>query len=313
MALRGRSVFGSDIRPELPWMVEQIRFFDTFYRAQAKARTGKDLAPDGRLLLYPCNGLELVLKATNPIETVAGLRAVVQGLLELPELSAADREFLKQVRPTLPELPVGEKKGQKILKLADKWEGLANGWEFPEMFPAWPYRLVGVLHPETLAMCRATWDTQELRGDNQHQASSPWEKGGKAQGPGPLQKRDWSWQSTMAYAAAIGLTDEAAEYAVTKLSDRASACRFPAFFGPGHDWMPDIEWGGCASTGLQEMLLACDEKKILLLPAWPRDWDVDFKLHAPNKTTVECEVKAGKIVKLKVTPESRRKNVVVHE
>jgi hypothetical protein len=115
----------------------------------------------------------------------------------------------------------------------------------------------------------------------------------------------------MAYAAAIGLTDEAAQYAVTKLSDRASACRFPAFFGPGHDWMPDIEWGGCASTGLQEMLLACDEKKILLLPAWPRDWDVDFKLHAPNKTTVECDVKAGKIVKLKVTPESRRKDVEI--
>ena len=79
MALRGRSVFGSDIRPDLPWMVEQIRFFDSFYRAQTKARTGKELAPDGKLLLYPCNGLELVVKATNPIETVAALRAVVQG------------------------------------------------------------------------------------------------------------------------------------------------------------------------------------------------------------------------------------------
>ena len=28
-----------------------------------------------------------------------------------------------------------------------------------------------------------------------------------------------------------------------------------------------------------------------------------------NKTTVECEVKAGKIIMLKVTPESRRKDV----
>lgn len=209
-------------------------------------------------------------------------------------------------------MPVTEKKGQNILDLADKWESLANGWEFPEMFPAWPYRLAGVLHPETLPLCRATWDSQELRGDNQHQASSPWEKGGRPGGPGPLQKRDWSWQSTMAYAAALGLTDEAAQYAVTKLSDRASACRFPAYFGPGHDWMPDIEWGGCASTGLQEMLLACDEKKIMILPAWPKDWDVDFKLHAPKQTTVECELKGGKIVKMKVTPKSRRKDLVIN-
>ena len=313
MTLRGHSILGTDIGPDLPWMVEQVRFFDSFYRAQTKARTGNELTPDGKLCLYPCNGLELVVRATNPIETVAALRAVVGALLALPELSAADRDFLKQVQPTLPELPVAEKQRQKVFKLADKWEGLANGWEFPEMFPAWPYRLVGVLRPETLPLCRATWDSQELRGDNQHQASSPWEKGGRPGGPGPLQKRDWSWQSTMAYAAALGLTDEAAQYAVTKLSDRASACRFPAYFGPGHDWMPDIEWGGCASTGLQEMLLACDEKKIMLLPAWPRDWDVDFKLHAPNQTTVECELKGGKIVKLKVTPESRSKDVEIGE
>ncbi len=292
MALRARSVLGTDLRADLPWMVEQIRFFDSFYRAQTKSRTGKELTHEGKLSLYPCNGLELAVKATNPIETVAALRAVVGALLALPELSAADRDFLLQVQPTLPELPVTEKNGRKILNLADKWEGLANGWEFPEMFPAWPYRLVGVLHPETLPLCHATWDTQELRGDNQHQAKSPWEKGGKPGGPGPLQKRDWSWQSTMAYAAAIGLTDEAAQYAVTKLSDRASACRFPAYFGPGHDWMPDIEWG--------------------LLPAWPEDWDVDFKLHAPQQTVVECVVKGGKIVKLKVTPELRRKDVIAN-
>jgi hypothetical protein len=309
MTLRGRSVSGTDLRADLPWMVEQIRFVDSFYRGQTKTRTGKELTPDGKLSLYPCNGLELTVKATNPIETVAALRAVVSALLELPELSIADREFLKLVQPTLPGLPVAEKNGQKILNLADRWEGLANGWEFPEMFPAWPYRLVGVLHPETLPLCCATWDSQELRGDNQQQAKSPWEKGGQPGGPGPLQKRDWSWQSTTAYAAALGLTGEAAQYAVTKLSDRASACRFPAFFGPGHDWMPDIEWGGSASTGLQEMLLACDETKILLLPAWPSDWDVDFKLHAPRQTTVECVVKQGKIVTLKITPESRRKDV----
>jgi hypothetical protein len=51
--------------------------------------------------------------------------------------------------------------------------------------------------------------------------------------------------------------------------------------------------------------------RILLLPAWPKDWDVDFRLHAPQQTTVEASVKHGRIVSLKVTPESRRQDLVI--
>ena len=28
--------------------------------------------------------------------------------------------------------------------------------------------------------------------------------------------------------------------------------------------------------------------KIYLLPAWPKDWDVDFKLHAPQQTLLSA-------------------------
>jgi hypothetical protein len=51
--------------------------------------------------------------------------------------------------------------------------------------------------------------------------------------------------------------------------------------------------------------------KIYLLPAWPKDWDCEFKLHAPQQTTVEGKVVKGKVVDLKVTPESRRKDIVI--
>jgi len=37
---------------------------------------------------------------------------------------------------------------------------------------------------------------------------------------------------------------------------------------------------------LQEMLLQIPDGKVISLPAWPREWDVRFKLHAPNKTLV---------------------------
>jgi hypothetical protein len=38
-----------------------------------------------------------------------------------------------------------------------------------------------------------------------------------------------------------------------------------------------------------------------------------FKLRAPQQTTVEGEVRDGKVTKLVVTPESRRKDVTVME
>ena len=68
-------------------------------------------------------------------------------------------------------------------------------------------------------------------------------------------------------------------------------------------------------VGLQEMLLAANpygDGKIYLLPAWPVKWNVDFKLHAPQHTTVEVCVKEGKVVKLKVFPESRKKDIVLN-
>ena len=63
--------------------------------------------------------------------------------------------------------------------------------------------------------------------------------------------------------------------------------------------------------GLQEMLLQTVGQKIYVLPCWPADKDVRFKLHAPDKTVVEVEFAAGKVRKLSVTPRSRRKDIVL--
>ena len=69
--------------------------------------------------------------------------------------------------------------------------------------------------------------------------------------------------------------------------------------------------GGMGMIGLHEMLMQTHDEKIRLFQAWSKDWDVDFKLHAPCQTTVECAFRNGKIETLKVTPEERRKDLVV--
>jgi hypothetical protein len=61
------------------------------------------------------------------------------------------------------------------------------------------------------------------------------------------------------------------------------------------------------------MLLQADDGKIRLLPAWPEHWDVDFKLHAPKRTTVECVVRGGKPERLLVLPPGREEAVVLGE
>ena len=61
-------------------------------------------------------------------------------------------------------------------------------------------------------------------------------------------------------------------------------------------------------TGLQEMILSPEpgpHGKLHLFAGWPTEWDVDFKLHAPGLTVVEGVLAGGKLMSLKVTPESR--------
>ena len=86
--------------------------------------------------------------------------------------------------------------------------------------------------------------------------------------------------------------------------------RFPTMWGPNYDWVPDQDHGSVALIALQRMLLQYEEDDIYLLPAWFKEWDVDFKLHAPNNTIVEGTVKNGEITRLKVTPEERAKDIV---
>jgi hypothetical protein len=64
---------------------------------------------------------------------------------------------------------------------------------------------------------------------------------------------------------------------------------------------------------LQQMLLQCHAGKVHLLPAWPREWNVEFRLHAPGRTVAEGRVEQGRLCEFRITPEFRRNDVVVAE
>ena len=252
-----------------------------------KQRDGKELDERGHIVITPSHACESYQNdVVSPADAVAGLHAVLGGLLDLddnlvsPERKAEYHEMLSRVPP----VPIMEREGAQVLAPARSWKG-AHPKEIPELYPVFPYDIYG-LGREDLQMARDTW--KHTPGDKRAHIS--WHQGG-------------------IFSARLGLTDVAADFAIKKLAD--SGRRFPTFWGPGHDWVPDHNWGGSGMIGLQEMLLQSHGEQIWLLPAWPNDWSVDFKLHAPKQTVVEAKVRQGKIVKLAVTPDSRRNDVVL--
>jgi hypothetical protein len=112
----------------------------------------------------------------------------------------------------------------------------------------------------------------------------------------------------MAYLALAG---EARKFLVGRARSHDPSSRFPAFWGPNYDWVPDQDHGGVLIKTFQSMLLQTDGRKVLLFPAWPPEWDVSFKLHAPYRTVIEGEYRDGKLESLRVDPEERRADVEV--
>ena len=213
---------------------------------------------------------------------------MLRRLLELGSdyLTADKRQHWQVVLGRIPPMNYREREGRRTISPAHDWERISN-CELPQLYPVFPWGQFGLGKPDLQA------------------AIDTWRHGVDR----PSQRGYVSWHQDSIFCARLGLTDEAAALTVKKLGDADR--RFPTFWGPGHDWVPDHNWGGSGMIGLQEMLMQTDGAVIRLLPAWPATWDADFKLHAPHETTVEGRVRGGRIEELRVTPEERRKDVVV--
>lgn len=286
LALEHHRFFGGDLRPYLPLIRASVRFFDEHYQLRQKMRSGKPLDANGKLVIFPSASCESYRGARNPADLIAGLQACLESLLALDDrlVPPAEKEYYREFLQRVPSYTYGEVNGERILLPAESYARYQNV-ECPQFYPLFPFNRFA-LGQDDMDLFRATW------------------KHGKFP-----KNMVISWHQDGIFYARMGMVKEAADYNQKKLEN--SPRRFPTFWGPGHDWVPDHNWGGTGMIGLQEMLLQTPGNKILLLPAWPKDWDVDFKLHAPQQTTVEANVKHGKIVLLKVSPESRRKNVVI--
>ena len=65
-------------------------------------------------------------------------------------------------------------------------------------------------------------------------------------------------------------------------------------------------------AGLQNMLTHSENDELILFPTWPNNRDVNFKVNAPKNTTISGQYRDGKVIKLKVSPESRKKDIRIN-
>jgi hypothetical protein len=261
----------------IPFSHEMITFYDQHWKR----------GEDGKIKFSPAQSLETYSNVVNPTPDVAALMYCIPKLLEKtndPKLTQAWKKTLAD----LPPLPIRtDPKTGKSRIIPAKEYGRAGNLENPSLYTVFPFRLYSLTSsPKDYALAHGAWEAR-------------------------INREGTGWQQNAIQAAALGLTEEARNYIVASTKNVARGFRFPIMWGPNYDWTPDQDHGGVFQTATQYLAMQYDGDKIILAPAWPMDWRGYIKLNAPKNTTVEFKVYDGKITELKVTPASRRKDILL--
>jgi hypothetical protein len=260
----------------IPAATEILDFFDQHY----------DTGPDGNMVMHPAQALETWWDCTDPMPELAGLYACTERLLSLPEDRTPDslRRRWAALHEKLPPLPTRTVEGIRMLAPAARFEQKRN-CENPELYAVFPFRRIAVGRPDLDLGIEAL--------------NHRWDRG------------HFGWRQDDVFMAFLGLADQAARGLVTRARKRDPNSRFPAFWGPNYDWVPDQDHGGVLMKALQAMIMQIDGDRIFILPAWPEAWNLRFRLHAPRHTLVEGQYENGALTSLTVTPPERRADVVL--
>lgn len=239
---------------------------------------------DGQIRFDPAQVLETYWKAVNPLPVIVGIRKVGEEMLRLPYNLTTEKQR-RQWRNTLadlPPVPKLESKGHTILAPAEKYSDKHNA-ENAALYAVFPYRAYRVGMPD-LQIAQDTFNLRRNRSIIGMMGQN------------------------VVIAACLGRINDA-QSAVRKMAQPIYSHRYLGMW-TSSGWYPHQDHGSNIMNALQRMLLQYDKGKIQLLPAWPENWDVEFKLHAPQNTVIEGEVKDGKLQNLEVHPESRREDIM---
>ena len=256
-----------------------LKFFDSYYKVDPAS---------GKLKMTPSQALETWWDCDDPAPEIAGIRAVIGRLLALPEslTTAEDRAFWNALLAKTPEVPVRHDaaSGLDALAAAARFDHKSNV-EAPELYSVFPFRLYSFEKPNA-DLARNAY---KLR----------------------LNPHSTGWGQDDLFCSYLGDAEGARENLAVRAKNGAASERFPAFWGPNFDWIPDQDNGGILNCAVQSLALQTDGDRIFVAPALPKAWNVDFKLYAAKNTTVQGVIRDGKVESLTVDPPAREKDVEI--
>ncbi|MCF0167640.1 MAG: hypothetical protein HUJ93_03195 [Bacteroidales bacterium] len=235
-----------------------LTFYNSFYKR----------GDDGRLEITPTQSLETYwYDVMNDTPTVAGLRECVDRLLKLPAEfgSEEDKVLWKSLDECLPAVPVGMVDGKEEFLPAEKYSDRRSNCENPNLYPIFPFHLCNISTDNLQTGINSFYDR--------------------------IEKMDNGWTQDGQQAARLGLAEEARKILLGKITYANENFRFPAIWGPNFDWTPDQDHGSNILMNLQDMVLQTYDGVDYILPAFPEDWGVKYKLYSFGGKIVKGEKK----------------------
>ena len=263
----------------IPLAKEIVKFYFTKWSVDSTT---------GKLNMTPVWSGEIDRNLTNPTADISGLHKVVDGLLALPTslTTTSDRTYWADVKTKIPPIKISS---SGRFQTSEDVE-LGNETNNQNLYPVFPMRSHGYGKADLLT---AVNSYTNRRGKNPRDAYRAWRHDG-------------------IHAAYLGLTDDAKAQINDSLGRNAEGeWRFTGFAANVIDGDPNVEPAAIGKITFQSMLLHPGEgDQLNLFNAWPAEWDVKFKLHAPKSTVVEGEL-ANSVPNFVVSPANRTSDVVV--
>jgi hypothetical protein len=274
---------------------------------------------NGKIIIYPtqavetwqCPGWPAVETncVTNDTPTVAGLHSVIQKLLLIksPLVGSAQIQAWSRLQAQLPPIPTKGTGLNTVVLPGEKLPPHTSNSENPQLYVLHPYRV----YSAGKADATDAETTTVGGGGSLHAAMLAfWNK---------TNRGDEGWNQVAPDAAFLGLGNLSAPGEAPQLvaaraaTESAGGYRFPAFMPHMQDYEPSADHLGMFSSALTAMLIQPKDDAnygAVLLPAWPCEWDVTFKLAAPKQTLVEGTLKGGTL-SFTVEPASRKPFITV--
>jgi hypothetical protein len=231
----------------------------------------------GKMVIGPLQSVETYWNTIDPMPVVAGLHAVTERMLRLPGLSDDDRKYFQQYRSMLPAIPTRTKNGQQFFMPALAFDGIRHNVEPPEYYAVYPFDLPDM----GLAGKTAARNTFE-KYSREYGMLDPFTIGSR-----PDKASCCGWQYSGVTAARLGLTEVCRKVLENNSGLTNPGYRFPAMWGPVYDAVPDVDHGTGIMNLLHEMIVQTTDEEVRVLPAFPKDWKVEYRLYLQKDTVIE--------------------------